>query len=129
MSNDESGSQEVDPCAICGDDEALGKNAMIFCDGPECDVPVHIKCYNVTEVPPGDSKWFCQRCEDNVPVKDTNVICCLSHTGAFKRTNHSHAYIHVPCAWWNNSVETVKDDESFLVEKWLVGNQVFMILM
>lgn len=126
-SGQESGTESDEPCVICGDDEAVGKNAMIFCDGPECDVPVHLKCYNVAEVPPGDSKWFCQRCEDNVAVKETKSICCPSKVGAFKRTNHANKYIHVPCAWWNNSVESVREDESFIVEKWLVGTQVVIL--
>ena len=124
-SGDESGSQVDEPCAICGDDEALGKNAMIFCDGPGCDVPVHIKCYKVSEVPPGDNKWFCHRCEDKVPVGETDMICCSTKSGAFKRTNYTKKYIHVPCAWFNNSVEAYKDDEYFTVEKWLIGSQVF----
>ena len=124
-SGDDSGSQVDEPCAICGDDEALGKNAMIFCDGPGCDVPVHIKCYKVSEVPPGDNKWFCHRCEDKVPVGETDIICCSTKSGALKRTNYTKKYIHVPCAWFNNSVEAYKDDEYFTVEKWLIGSQVF----
>ncbi|KAJ3324941.1 Protein Jade-1 [Boothiomyces sp. JEL0866] len=109
-----SGSEEDEPCVICGDEETTSKNLLIFCDGKEC--------YGVNEVPPGDEKWHCHRCEDGIPVNETEAICCPVKGGAFKRTNFPKKYIHVPCAWWNPAVEANKDGYS--VEKWLLDKQI-----
>lgn len=73
------------------------------------------------EVPPGDEKWLCDRCKDDIPVDKTDALCCPVPGGAFKRSNFSKKYIHIPCAWWNQSVEP--DGEGFKVEKWLLDKQ------
>ncbi|KAJ3274824.1 PHD finger protein 15 [Terramyces sp. JEL0728] len=134
-----SGSEEDEPCVICGDEETTSKNLLIFCDGKgnfglmfDCDIPVHLKCYGVNEVPPGEEKWHCHRfncsnyrCEDGIPIDETEAICCPVKGGAFKRTNFPKKYIHVPCAWWNPAVEANKDGYS--VEKWLLDKQTCYI--
>ncbi|XP_026193297.1 PHD finger protein rhinoceros, partial [Cyclospora cayetanensis] len=47
-------------CDVCGGAEATEENAILFCDA--CDVPVHLNCYGVEAVPPGD--WYCDYCQD-----------------------------------------------------------------
>ncbi|KAI8923468.1 hypothetical protein BC831DRAFT_470819 [Entophlyctis helioformis] len=108
-------------CDICGDDYSPPKNRIVLCDGKDCDIPLHQKCYGIETVPPGDEKWFCQRCEDGVPVASTNVICCPITTGALKRTRTPKAYIHSLCALWNAAIDD--DKESINVEKWLLDKE------
>ncbi|KAG0337356.1 Zinc finger protein zfp-1 [Podila humilis] len=83
-------------CLVCGNGKSYTKNKILFCDGPGCDIPVHQKCYGVAVVPEGD--WYCQRCEDKIPVENTPSVCCPQKTGAFKRTTVPNQYIHVACA-------------------------------
>nr|KAJ3422196.1 Protein AF-17 [Polyrhizophydium stewartii] len=92
-------------CAICGKDYSPAKNCIVLCDGKDCDIPVHQKCYGIDVVPPGDEKWFCQRCEDNVPVDKTVP----------------KQYIHAVCALANPSIDVEKN--SITVEKWLLDKE------
>ncbi|KAK9695198.1 hypothetical protein K7432_013103 [Basidiobolus ranarum] len=94
-------------CVICGGEDGSKKNAIVFCDG--CDIPVHQKCYGIDVVPPGNQKWFCQRCADKIPVDQTIPICCDKTEGAFKRTDIPGSYIHVLCAKWNHAIDKSKD--------------------
>ncbi|CDJ43066.1 hypothetical protein, conserved [Eimeria tenella] len=47
-------------CDVCGGAESTEENAILFCDA--CDVPVHLHCYGLDSVPPGD--WYCDFCLD-----------------------------------------------------------------
>ncbi|KAK3814420.1 MAG: hypothetical protein J3Q66DRAFT_389726 [Benniella sp.] len=99
MANNGSGSHstpEKTDCLVCGSGKSLTKNQILFCDGPGCDIPVHQNCYGVAVVPEGN--WYCQRCEDRIPVNNTPRCCCPQKTGAFKRTTIPNQYIHVACA-------------------------------
>jgi hypothetical protein len=58
---------------------------VLFCDGDQCNLPVHQKCYGVKVIPRGD--WFCDKCsadkeEDSEPAL---IICCDEKEGPFKR--------------------------------------------
>ncbi|KAI8089713.1 uncharacterized protein BX664DRAFT_140084 [Halteromyces radiatus] len=97
MANDE------DTCAVCHADRPGPKNPIIFCDGRDCNIPVHKRCYGVGSVPKGD--WFCQRCECKLKKKPTNVICCPMQTGAFKYTIIPGGFMHVVCAMWNKNID------------------------
>ncbi|KAL4998588.1 hypothetical protein BDV10DRAFT_185194 [Aspergillus recurvatus] len=48
---------DFQPCSICGDSE--NEDVLLLCDG--CDVPTHIYCVGLDEVPAGP--WYCSRCE------------------------------------------------------------------
>ncbi|KAF9377907.1 Zinc finger protein zfp-1, partial [Podila verticillata] len=86
-------------CLVCGSGKSYTKNKILFCDGPGCDIPVHQNCYGVAVVPDGD--WYCQRCEDKIPVDNT--------AGAFKRTNIPNQYIHVACARLHPSLDDAQN--------------------
>ncbi|KAJ2995750.1 Bromodomain-containing protein 1 [Globomyces sp. JEL0801] len=99
--DDETGSESEAECAIClNDEDTHEKNVLVFCDGEDCNIAVHEQCYQIQKVPPGDEKWHCHRCEDNVKER----ICCPVGDGAFFRTNVPKKYIHVPCAWVNHNI-------------------------
>ncbi|KAF9088466.1 Protein AF-17 [Mortierella sp. AD031] len=89
---------EKTDCLVCGSGRSFPKNPILFCDGPGCDIPVHQKCYGVDVVPSGN--WYCQRCEDRIPV--LNTICCLckSDTGICSpcSADSCSRAMHVTCA-------------------------------
>ncbi|ORZ08676.1 hypothetical protein BCR42DRAFT_141799 [Absidia repens] len=107
MANDE------DTCAVCHTDLPKPKNPIIFCDGTDCNIAVHKRCYGVGSVPKGD--WFCQRCECKLKKKPTNVICCSVQTGAFKYTVVPGGFMHVVCAMWNKAIDHTS--EIYAVDK------------
>ncbi|CAO3592861.1 unnamed protein product [Absidia cylindrospora] len=107
MANDE------DTCAVCHADVPKPKNPIIFCDGTDCNIAVHKRCYGVGSVPKGD--WFCQRCECKLKKKPTNVICCSVQTGAFKYTVVPGGFMHVVCAMWNKTIDHTS--EIYAVDK------------
>ncbi|ORX98210.1 hypothetical protein K493DRAFT_406672 [Basidiobolus meristosporus CBS 931.73] len=109
-------------CVICGGEDGSKKNAIVFCDGEGCDIPVHQKCYGIDVVPPGNQKWFCQRCADKIPVDQTIPICCDKTEGAFKRTDIPGSYIHVLCARWNQAID--KSKEPWSVSSLLQESQI-----
>ncbi|ORZ04050.1 hypothetical protein BCR41DRAFT_426079 [Lobosporangium transversale] len=98
-------------CLVCGSGKSLTKNPILFCDGPDCDIPVHQKCYGIEVVPEGN--WYCQRCEDHIPVANTPSCCCPQRTGAFKRTTAPNQYIHVACARAHPSLNDNEDPITF----------------
>lgn len=53
-------------CVICENGDSNQQNEIILCD--ECDRGFHMKCINVTMVPPGN--WYCGKCS-NLPHKKT----------------------------------------------------------
>ncbi|KAL4976835.1 hypothetical protein BDW66DRAFT_133842 [Aspergillus desertorum] len=53
---------DFQPCPICGDFE--NEDVLLLCDG--CDVPTHIYCVGLDEVPAGP--WYCSRCETQRPI-------------------------------------------------------------
>jgi origin recognition complex subunit 4 len=59
--NVESDESEEEACAICSGLDSKAKNPIILCDGEDCDYAVHIKCCQLSAVPPG--KWFCEECK------------------------------------------------------------------
>ncbi|KAI7887364.1 hypothetical protein K492DRAFT_202545 [Lichtheimia hyalospora FSU 10163] len=92
-----------DACTICEGDRSTKKNPIVFCDGEDCNIPVHKDCYGVDQVP--DGEWFCQKCENKRRNKPTRIRCCPMQTGAFKLTTKSGDFIHVVCARWNKSID------------------------
>ncbi|KAJ1978236.1 hypothetical protein H4R34_003277 [Dimargaris verticillata] len=93
-------------CAVCGGQDATKRNEILFCDGKDCDMPVHQKCYDIKTIPPDDVSWFCQRCEDKIPASKARVVCCDSDLGALKRTDRPREYVHVVCGLWNPRIDT-----------------------
>ncbi|KAI9013932.1 hypothetical protein CLU79DRAFT_380169 [Phycomyces nitens] len=108
-------SVKEDVCAICDGARSSRKDQIIYCDGDGCDIPVHQSCYGVEVIPEGD--WFCQRCEDDVPVDDTNIICCSFPEGALKRTVFKNSYMHVVCAMWNKDISHNIEPYKFTLPK------------
>ncbi|ORX49432.1 hypothetical protein DM01DRAFT_1338110 [Hesseltinella vesiculosa] len=92
---------DEEACAVCGNDRGLKKNPIIFCDGQDCNLPVHQKCYHVSVIP--DDQWFCERCEVKQKGIEPKVICCPSTDGALKKTTQGD-FIHVVCALWNDAI-------------------------
>ncbi|KAI7887416.1 hypothetical protein K492DRAFT_232877 [Lichtheimia hyalospora FSU 10163] len=94
---------EEDTCAICDDPVSTTSNQIIYCDGKDCNMPVHQRCYGVAEIPEGD--WLCQRCRAAKFKKRVVVICCPMQTGPLKRlSKDSNEYMHVTCATLNKDV-------------------------
>lgn len=59
--NNEHEKQMVGGCCVCADDSGYIDNALVYCDGPGCQVAVHQACYGIFTVPEGN--WFCRSCE------------------------------------------------------------------
>jgi hypothetical protein len=59
--NNEYEKQMVGGCCVCADDTGYIDNALVYCDGPGCQVAVHQACYGILSVPEGN--WFCRSCE------------------------------------------------------------------
>ncbi|KAI8339892.1 hypothetical protein BC941DRAFT_468172 [Chlamydoabsidia padenii] len=108
---------DEDTCAVCHADRPGPKNPIIFCDGRDCNIPIHKRCYGVSAIPKGD--WFCQRCECKLNKKPTNVICCPMQTGAFKYTVIPGGFMHVVCAMWNKRIDHTS--EIYAVDKKDIG--------
>ncbi|KAH6581016.1 hypothetical protein BASA50_002606 [Batrachochytrium salamandrivorans] len=122
---DEEEDDEETFCIICGKAYSPRSNCIVLCDGEDCDVPVHQKCYGISVVPPGDEKWFCHRCADGVSVSATEIICCPNRGGALKRTGTPNQYIHVLCASWNNAVSI--ENDKVVVDKLLLNAETCYI--
>ncbi|OAD66884.1 hypothetical protein PHYBLDRAFT_152149 [Phycomyces blakesleeanus NRRL 1555(-)] len=108
-------SVKEDVCAVCYGARSSRKDQIIYCDGDGCDIPVHQSCYGVEVIPEGD--WFCQRCEDGIPVDKTRIICCSSQEGALKRTIFRNSYMHVVCAMWNKEIPRKVEPYTFNLSK------------
>ena len=121
--SNESDDEDAIECVICSEAECSPANQIVLCDGQDCDVPVHQQCYGVTAVPPGDAKWFCERCKDGISVAKTDTMCCPSTkdpcTMAVKRTTVNLKYIHCVCAYWNEDID-VSLDKPVKVDKTVV---------
>ncbi|KAL1915929.1 uncharacterized protein VTP21DRAFT_6317 [Calcarisporiella thermophila] len=94
-------------CAVCRGPTSSRKNPIVFCDGKDCDIPVHKRCYDIDVVPEGS--WFCQRCEDNIVPNQTRMLCCPNNDGAVKRSAVANRYIHIVCAAWCDGIITSKE--------------------
>ncbi|KAJ1969571.1 hypothetical protein H4R35_006103 [Dimargaris xerosporica] len=103
---DDDEDEDDSSCAVCGGQDATKRNEILFCDGKDCDMPVHQKCYDIKTIPPDDVSWFCQRCEDKVPAAKARIVCCDSDSGALKRTDRPREYVHVVCGLWNPRIDT-----------------------
>eukprot|EP01135_Chromosphaera_perkinsii_P003228 Nk52_evm3s239 gene=Nk52_evmTU3s239 len=90
-------------CEICLEDYVEDDNALIYCDGEQCNIGVHQACYGVPELPPVDKNWFCRRCEKKVDLK-TRCCLCPSKKGAFKPTD-TGSWAHVICGLYLPEVE------------------------
>lgn len=111
---------EKTDCLVCGSGVSFKKNPILFCDGPGCDIPVHQDCYGVDVVPSGN--WYCQRCEDRIPVMNTPCCCCPQTSGAFKRTTIPNQYIHPACARFHPRLDETVDPIEF--DTSLVSKQI-----
>ncbi|CAO3701442.1 unnamed protein product [Rhizopus stolonifer] len=104
-------SSDEDACDICNGDKSSKKNPIIFCDGEDCNLPVHKMCYKVDEVPEDD--WFCQRCDNKIKNKPVKIVCCPTETGAAKHTVTFGDFMHVVCATWNKEIMSDLEPYSF----------------
>eukprot|EP00039_Didymoeca_costata_P015905 m.276600 g.276600 ORF g.276600 m.276600 type:complete len:465 (+) comp16302_c0_seq7:66-1460(+) len=96
----------MEVCVICGraptfQDSKEGPS-LLYCDGKNCSVIVHQACYGVVNLPPGQQKWYCKRCEPHSTIRATKMKCCLCprKQGALKCTTKSEEFCHVICALW-----------------------------
>ncbi|KAG9390208.1 PHD-zinc-finger like domain [Carpediemonas membranifera] len=50
-------------CDVCLDEETTEDDAIVFCDGPGCDLAVHASCGSVPpEQVQSDDDWYCPAC-------------------------------------------------------------------
>ncbi|KAI8580981.1 hypothetical protein K450DRAFT_234053 [Umbelopsis ramanniana AG] len=98
-------------CVICRGGKSTKRNLILFCDGEDCNLPVHQDCYGIDEVP--DGSWYCERCEDGVLPSETRIVCCPKLTGALKRTTAPTRYMHVVCAAWSKNIDSTEDPYNF----------------
>jgi len=91
-------------CCVCGDDESLECDPIIFCDA--CDMAVHQTCYGLKKIPKG--QWICERCEAmkklrNESIDKRNIVpeirCCVcpNINGAMKPTHQKGKWCHIIC--------------------------------
>jgi hypothetical protein len=67
-----------DACAVCGDEEALENNAIVFCDG--CGLALHQECAATTAAAAAAAAIdVCCRCASivDVPGEDEEYFCML----------------------------------------------------
>ncbi|KAI9145605.1 hypothetical protein BKA69DRAFT_1048588, partial [Paraphysoderma sedebokerense] len=93
-------------CDVCGSAESSKKNPIIFCDGEDCDIPVHIKCYNLKKVPSDEENWYCDKCTIEQDGIKRNPLCCDNPEGIYKKTSTNPGYIHVVCGFYNPAINT-----------------------
>lgn len=62
-------------CGVCGGCESRLRDAILFCDKSNCNLPVHQLCYGIAHVPDGD--WYCEPCSTGLyhPSDLTCVLC------------------------------------------------------
>ncbi len=92
--------QMLNACCVCGEDDGGADNAIVYCDGPDCQVGVHQMCYGIEHVPAGD--WFCDVCEHKQrhPSDTTTLhpcVLCNRTDGAMKLTD-TNKWAHIICA-------------------------------
>lgn len=115
-------------CNVC---QRVGtrEHPLLFCDGKNCDLAVHMPCYgNIfvrrprpqmqsrslhpptpAGIPPEDvtrsQKWYCKRCEPHSTIRSTKVKCfaCPRKTGALKHVADEQ-FCHVVCALWLDGI-------------------------
>ncbi|KAK4214863.1 origin recognition complex subunit 4 C-terminus-domain-containing protein [Rhypophila decipiens] len=49
-------------CSVCSKPDSKPGNEILLCDGDECSVAAHQKCYDVAVIPKGD--WYCRACSE-----------------------------------------------------------------
>ncbi|KAI8145169.1 hypothetical protein BJV82DRAFT_605151 [Fennellomyces sp. T-0311] len=94
---------EEDKCEVCDNGDSRTSNQILYCDGKDCDMPVHQLCYGVAHIPEND--WYCERCKAKRFNKKVEVVCCPQQTGAMKRAAHPGEFMHIVCAAYNKDVQ------------------------
>ncbi|KAM7218574.1 Origin recognition complex (ORC) subunit 4 C-terminus domain containing protein [Rhypophila decipiens] len=49
-------------CSVCSKPDSKPGNEILLCDGDECNMAAHQKCYDVAVIPKGD--WYCRACSE-----------------------------------------------------------------
>ncbi|KAJ5873907.1 Zinc finger PHD-finger [Penicillium soppii] len=75
---------DFQPCTICG--QADNEDVLLLCDG--CDVPSHLYCLGLDEIPPG--AWYCQQCESQRAVAPAPEVSART-TRAEQRSRRTRA--------------------------------------
>lgn len=68
--------QMVGGCCVCTDDTGYRDNALVYCDGEDCEVAVHQACYGIGTVP--DGNWYCRRCEHKLTLPKSEVAAAAA---------------------------------------------------
>ncbi|KAM7188206.1 Origin recognition complex (ORC) subunit 4 C-terminus domain containing protein [Rhypophila sp. PSN 637] len=65
-------SQEDDQvCSVCSKPDSRPGNEILLCNGDECNMAAHQKCYDVAVIPKGD--WYCRACSEKRADKTKQV--------------------------------------------------------
>lgn len=95
-------------CSICMDSVACSESpSVVFCDSPQCDVLIHRRCLNRTELPMLVQKyWLCDKCffldtmDQDCPFVVTCALCPNTN-GLFCKLSpylHDIPWVHFTCA-------------------------------
>jgi hypothetical protein len=94
-------------CGVCLNGDSVEGDAIVFCDGPNCNVAVHQGCYGISEVP--DKEWLCSTCRAGLTNADVQCVLCPNRGGAMKPVGYSApdgtivrtgGWCHSLCASW-----------------------------
>lgn len=96
---------EAAVCSVCGDGDGTDDNAILLCEGRDCEVAVHQHCYGVAQVPKG--KWLCDGCKAKLDPTAANCALCPVVGGAVRKVAKlgsvqpcalGPVYIHLACS-------------------------------
>ncbi|ORY91078.1 hypothetical protein BCR43DRAFT_498477 [Syncephalastrum racemosum] len=100
-------SQEIfdsDRCAICDSPKTSVNDQILYCDGKDCNIPVHQSCYGIPSIPEGE--WYCEKCVARRAQRPVRVLCCpMTEDGALHRCTTQNDYLHVLCARYNEHIQ------------------------
>ncbi len=99
------------PCDACSNPEPRYHDGrlddIVYCDS--CNVPVHQRCYRISEIPSGE--WFCDVCACNIDPNEVTCGFCPVIGGAMKRCKggEEEGWAHLSCAYFIDEldVETI----------------------
>ena len=82
-------------------------NDIVYCEGSNCSVRVHQKCYGIEKIPKG--KWVCDVCSASLSCETLKCELCPFTGGAYKKCNGNN-WVHVLCSVWTEGVVCYESD-------------------
>ncbi|CAB9501541.1 helicase MPH1 [Seminavis robusta] len=101
-------------CVLCLDPKSPDEDPILLCDGPDCNLAVHLKCYNIHPSvleDDEDTPWFCDPCKflqevrrgaTITSVREQGIKClfCQQGKGPLKKTT-PRIWSHPYCENWS----------------------------